>query len=268
MTATPGRRVDRAAPAIRKAWRIAKAMTTAPGGRISSPRLGEVSRIPKHPPRRVMDKYTSLDGPGISTPSAGPCRGAGHLRALVRGLVPPPADHHPGAFVASRLSASLIGHLRFCWRSSSVPCCGKPSACCVASLPERAGGRHPIIGFFVLIAGLFALIIPPAVDQSRELASQANAGIRTIQRWLQGPPVNLQESQFNDALTQATSWLQNQSGRIASEVAAGASATLSALMTLFIVGADLLLPQAAKFLPWSAHHRSPSVGFRRALTRC
>ena len=138
--------------------------------------------------------------------------------------------------------------------------------------PNALAVATTIIGFFVVIAGLFALIIPPAVDQSRELATQANAGIRTIQRWLQGPPVNLQESQFNDALNQATNWLQNQSGRIASEVAAGASATLSALMTLFImlVLTFFFLKDGEKFLPMIRRITGRRVGWHltEALTRC
>lgn len=137
--------------------------------------------------------------------------------------------------------------------------------------PNALAVTTTMIGFFALIAGVFFLIIPPAVEQSRTLAQQANAGIRQIQRWLQGPPVNLQESQFNDAMNQATQWLQEQSGRIAQEVATGASATVSALMTLLImlVLTFFFLKDGERFLPMLRRVTGRRVGWHltEALTR-
>ncbi|MBC2681954.1 AI-2E family transporter [Corynebacterium anserum] len=138
-------------------------------------------------------------------------------------------------------------------------------------IPNGVAVLLTILGFFAVIGGIFALIAPPAVDQSRELVNQANDGIRTIQDWLAGPPLNLEETQLNDALSQATSWLQKQSGNIASEVAAGASATLSALVTLLImlVLTFFFLKDGENFLPLIRRITGRRVGWHltEVLTR-
>lgn len=138
-------------------------------------------------------------------------------------------------------------------------------------IPNGVAVLLTILGFFAVIGGIFALIAPPAVDQSRELVNQANDGIRTIQDWLAGPPLNLEETQLNDALSQATSWLQKQSGDIASEVAAGASATLSALVTLLImlVLTFFFLKDGENFLPLIRRITGRRVGWHltEVLTR-
>ncbi|WP_295642671.1 AI-2E family transporter [uncultured Corynebacterium sp.] len=139
-------------------------------------------------------------------------------------------------------------------------------------IPNGLAVALTIVGFFALIGGIFAAIAPSAVDQSRRLATQANDGIGRVREWLQGPPVNLQESQFEDAVNQATEWLQQKSGDIASQAAAGASATLSALVTLFImlVLTFFFLKDGEKFLPMLRRVTGRRVGWHltEVLTRC
>lgn len=138
-------------------------------------------------------------------------------------------------------------------------------------IPNGIAVLLTILGFFAAIGGIFAIIAPSAVDQTRELVNQANDGIRTIQDWLAGPPLNLEETQLNDALSQATAWLQEQSGNIASEVAAGASATLSALITLLImlVLTFFFLKDGENFLPMVRRVTGRRVGWHltEVLTR-
>lgn len=139
-------------------------------------------------------------------------------------------------------------------------------------IPNGIAVALTILGFFALIGGIFAAIAPSAVEQSRKLATQANDGIGEVRQWLQGPPVNLQESQFEDAVNQATEWLQQKSGDIASQAAAGASATLSALVTLFImlVLTFFFLKDGEKFLPMLRRVTGRRVGWHltEVLTRC
>ncbi|WP_459611238.1 AI-2E family transporter [Corynebacterium urogenitale] len=138
-------------------------------------------------------------------------------------------------------------------------------------VPNALAVALTIVGFFAAIGGIFALIAPSAVDQSRALINQANDGIRTIQDWLAGPPLNLEETQLNDALDQATSWLQKQSGNIASEVAAGATATFSALVTLLVmlVLTFFFLKDGERFLPMVRRVTGRRVGWHltEVLTR-
>ncbi|MDC7104628.1 AI-2E family transporter [Corynebacterium falsenii] len=141
-----------------------------------------------------------------------------------------------------------------------------------AKFPKALAVLVTILGFFALIAGVFALIAPGAVDQSRTLINQANGGVRTIQNWLQGPPLNLQESQFNDYLDQATNWIQNKSGDIATTVATGAAETVSMLATLLImlVLTFFFLKDGENFLPMVRRVTGRRVGWHltEVLTRC
>lgn len=141
-----------------------------------------------------------------------------------------------------------------------------------AKFPKALAVFVTILGFFALIVGVFALIAPGAVDQSRTLINQANGGVRTIQNWLQGPPLNLQESQFNDYLDQATNWIQNKSGDIATTVATGAAETVSMLATLLImlVLTFFFLKDGETFLPMVRRVTGRRVGWHltEVLTRC
>lgn len=141
-----------------------------------------------------------------------------------------------------------------------------------AKFPKALAVFVTILGFFAVIAGVFALIAPGAVDQSRTLINQANGGIRTIQNWLQGPPLNLQESQFNDYLDQATNWIQTKSGDIASTVATGAAETVSMIATLLImlVLTFFFLKDGDNFLPMVRRVTGRRVGWHltEVLTRC
>lgn len=102
-------------------------------------------------------------------------------------------------------------------------------------IPNALAVLTTLLGFFAVLVGIFALILPSTIDQSRELINQANSGVRKIQAWLQGPPLNLQESQFNEGLEKATAWLQARSGELAGYLATAGTATASATVTLVIV---------------------------------
>ena len=102
-------------------------------------------------------------------------------------------------------------------------------------IPNALAVLIALLGSFAAIGGILGAMAPSAVEQTGELINKANDGIFRIQDYLSGPPFNLESSQLNDAISQATNWLQEQAGQIATTVAAGASATMSALVTLFIV---------------------------------
>lgn len=139
-------------------------------------------------------------------------------------------------------------------------------------IPNALAVILTLLGFFSAIVGIFALIAPSAIKQGTQLISQANDGVRTIQDWLQGPPLNLQESQFNEALTSATKWFQDKSGVIATELAAAGSATVSATVTLFVmlVLTFFFLKDGEKFLPMVRRVTGRRVGWHltEVLTRC
>ncbi len=138
-------------------------------------------------------------------------------------------------------------------------------------VPNSLAVITTILGFFGAVIGVFWAIAPSAVSQSRDLAKQANEGIRQVRDWLQGPPINLQASQFNDGLDKAMTWLQERSGQLAAEVAAVGSATASAVVTFVIVLVltFFFLKDGEKFLPTLRRVTGRRVGWHltEALTR-
>lgn len=141
-----------------------------------------------------------------------------------------------------------------------------------AKIPNSLAVLITILGFFALIIGTFAAIAPSAVDQGKTIVNQASDGIGRIQDWLQGPPVNLQESQFNDGVQQITDWLQNKSGDIATSIAAFGTETASLLVTLFVmlVLTFFFLKDGENFLPMLRRVTGRRVGWHltEVLTRC
>ncbi len=139
-------------------------------------------------------------------------------------------------------------------------------------IPNSLAVLISILGFFALIIGTFAAIAPSAVDQGKTIVNQASDGIGRIQDWLQGPPVNLQESQFNDGVQQITDWLQNKSGDIATSIAAFGTETASLLVTLFVmlVLTFFFLKDGENFLPMLRRVTGRRVGWHltEVLTRC
>ena len=141
-----------------------------------------------------------------------------------------------------------------------------------AKVPNSLAVLIAILGFFALIIGTFAAIAPSAVDQGKTIVNQASDGIGRIQDWLQGPPVNLQESQFNDGVQQITDWLQNKSGDIATSLAAFGTETASLLVTMFVmlVLTFFFLKDGENFLPMLRRVTGRRVGWHltEVLTRC
>lgn len=139
-------------------------------------------------------------------------------------------------------------------------------------IPNSLAVLISILGFFALIIGTFAAIAPSAVEQGKTIVNQASDGIGRIQDWLQGPPVNLQESQFNDGVQQITDWLQNKSGDIATSIAAFGTETASLLVTLFVmlVLTFFFLKDGENFLPMLRRVTGRRVGWHltEVLTRC
>ncbi len=138
-------------------------------------------------------------------------------------------------------------------------------------IPNALAVVSTILGFFAVLVGIFAFIGTSAVDQVPALVNKGNMGLDRIQEWLQGPPVNLKDGQFNDALNKGNAWVQERSGQIASQVASGASATASAVVTLVVmmVLTFFFLKDGEKFLPMVRRVTGRRVGWHltEVLTR-
>lgn len=119
-------------------------------------------------------------------------------------------------------------------------------------LPSAIAAALVILGSLAVFFGVLGAITPSMISQSGDLAQQASKGITELQAWVSGPPFNLDSAAIDDAVGSATTWLQEQSGQIASGALAGASAVGSGLVTLVLVLVLLFffLKDGPQFLPF------------------
>nr|WP_018023570.1 AI-2E family transporter [Corynebacterium ulceribovis] len=137
--------------------------------------------------------------------------------------------------------------------------------------PRALAVAISMLGSLGIVGGIFALITPPMVEQSDDLVSKFSIGLRRVQDWLQGPPVNLQDSQLNSMLDQATGWLQDQASNIAGYAVNGLSTASNVLvnMVVVLVLTFFFLKDGDKFLPWLRGALGQRLGWHmtEALTR-
>ncbi|GAB3133003.1 AI-2E family transporter [Tsukamurella serpentis] len=117
--------------------------------------------------------------------------------------------------------------------------------------PALATATVLLLGVGVL-GGIIGAIAPSIGSQSQQIADSAVAGVRQIQLWAQGPPLNLQDEQINRFVTSITQKLQSSAESIATGVFTGVSAAGSAVVTVVMVAmlTFFFLKDGDKFLPW------------------
>ena len=119
-------------------------------------------------------------------------------------------------------------------------------------VPAGLASFATILAAFGFFGGLIALIAPSIGQQSQTLYYQAFEGVQKVQLWLQGPPLNVRDDDINKWFTDATIWLQRQSGAIAGELFAGIGVASTVMVTLgiVIVLTFFFLKDGDRFLPW------------------
>ena len=119
-------------------------------------------------------------------------------------------------------------------------------------IPAALASLLSIILGLGLIAGIIALITPSIVSQAPQLVDSASIGIRRLQDWIQGPPLNINDDQINDGINQAVGFLQDRGEDIAGGVFAGVSTLGSVVVTLLLVLVltFFFVKDGPRFLPW------------------
>lgn len=119
-------------------------------------------------------------------------------------------------------------------------------------VPPAAAALLMMVIAIGVVAAVIALIVPSVVRQAPELAARATDGLRRLQDWAQGPPLNIRDEQIDNAVHAIISKLQSSSATIASGVFSGVGTATSLLVTLFtlIVLVFFFLKDGPKFTPW------------------
>lgn len=120
-------------------------------------------------------------------------------------------------------------------------------------VPYGLGALIGLLTGIAVLGGLVSLIAPSVMAQWPTLADQTVRGIRQIQNWAAGPPLNLRDEQLNEYLQQFTSWLQGQSDDLLSlALSVGGnvgSGIITLVMTIVIV--FFMLKDGHRFVGWA-----------------
>nr|WP_231286620.1 AI-2E family transporter [Corynebacterium timonense] len=119
-------------------------------------------------------------------------------------------------------------------------------------VPAALASIISILVFFGVAGFIGSLIAPDIVSHSQILYLQALEGIQRLQLWLQGPPLNIDPEELNNAVNEIANWLQNQAGAIAGGVFAGigTAAGVAITLTVVLVLTFFFLKDGHRFLPW------------------
>lgn len=121
------------------------------------------------------------------------------------------------------------------------------------------------------IVAIFTAMAPSIAKQSMELVDKASEGLRRLETWVQGPPLNLQIDQITQWFDKIMVKVQEQASGIASGVASGVSTASSVLVTLgiMLVLTFFFLKDGDRFLPWIRKTTGNNAGWHltEVLTR-
>ncbi|NLE98865.1 MAG: AI-2E family transporter, partial [Propionibacterium sp.] len=119
-------------------------------------------------------------------------------------------------------------------------------------VPYGLGAEISLLTGIVVLGGLVSLIAPSVMAQWPTLADQTVRGIRQIQNWAAGPPLNIRDEQLNEYLQQFTSWLQGHSSDLLSFALSVGGNVGSVIVTLVltIVIVFFMLKDGHKFVGW------------------
>ena len=128
--------------------------------------------------------------------------------------------------------------------------------------PPALAALLVLLGFLVLLFGVFAGIAPSVTSQVGDIASQAVGGLQKVQAFVTGPPLNLADAQVDAAVQGLTGRLQASATTLASGVLSGVTAVGSALVTgaLALVLTFFFLKDGPRFLPWLQGVTGPGAG--------
>ncbi len=88
---------------------------------------------------------------------------------------------------------------------------------------------------FIAFVGILSTIAPSIIEETAEVVTRAGDGIIEVQKWIAGPPLNLDNTELLDYADQLRSALQERASTIAAGVFTGVAAVGSFFVTTFLV---------------------------------
>ncbi|GAA4890068.1 hypothetical protein GCM10025789_03170 [Tessaracoccus lubricantis] len=138
-------------------------------------------------------------------------------------------------------------------------------------VPYGVGSAISLLGGFGALAGLIWLIAPSIASQWSTLSGQAVKGVRQLQEWAAGPPLNIRDEQLNEWINQGLSWVQGRSGELFGQALNVTGSIGSGVVTLLLtlVLTFFFLKDGNSFLSFTRRIVGRKAGFHATelLTR-
>ncbi|NUT51824.1 MAG: AI-2E family transporter [Saccharothrix sp.] len=119
-------------------------------------------------------------------------------------------------------------------------------------LPPALAATIVLLAGLAVLGGVVALITTSIASGVPEIASSATSALQQARHWMEGPPLNLGESQLDDMLQQGIDQLQSSVGSIANGLLTGVGTVTSGIVTgiLALLLAFLFVKDGPRFTPW------------------
>ncbi|GAA4758126.1 hypothetical protein GCM10023217_33100 [Gordonia alkaliphila] len=119
-------------------------------------------------------------------------------------------------------------------------------------VPPALAALSVVLLAFLVVGGVIGAIAPSVIDQTPILVDHAIDGVKKVQDWVQGPPLNVDDQQMSGFVDTIIEKLQKSATTIASGVFSGVGAATSVLITGFtsLVLVFFFLKDGPKFIPW------------------
>ena len=125
--------------------------------------------------------------------------------------------------------------------------------------PPALAAVTTLLLFLGAFGGIIAVIAPQVVGQVEDLATQFSGGLQQVQEYVAGPPLNLDDDQIGDAVTNVINRVQENATSIANYAVSTATTIGNALLNLVLamVLAFFFLKDGPKWVPWLAAQTGP-----------
>lgn len=131
-----------------------------------------------------------------------------------------------------------------------------------AGFGPAAAAVTSVLGALAIVGGVITAIVPVVVDQAPELAAKSTQGVNQVQKWLQGPPLNIPSQQIDNAVETINHKIRSSSDAIATGVFTGVTTVSAVLVTLVLslILSFFFIKDGDKFLPWVRQLTGETVG--------
>ncbi len=119
-------------------------------------------------------------------------------------------------------------------------------------LPNSLAALLAILGLIAVVGGLVAIVAPQVTSQASDLVDRASDGLRSLQNWAAGPPLNIGLDSLGGLVDKGIAELQANGQQVAAVVIGSLGAIGSAAVTfvLALVLCFFFLKDGPHFLPW------------------